>query len=141
MMKVAVMPFDPIVAAAAALAAIVLQPGPVDPQGQWRNPQGSVIVTIAPCGEALCGVVNWASDSAKADARRGGTDQLVGTEVLSQFSPHASGRWRGRLFVPDLNKRPKAEMRLVGSDQLKVTVCGAAGLLCKSQLWVRADQP
>ena len=140
MMKVAVMPFDPMIAAATALA-IVLQPGPVDPQGQWRNPQGSVIVSIAPCGDALCGVVNWASDSAKADARRGGTDQLVGTEVLSQFTPHAPARWRGRLFVPDLNKRPKAEMHLVGADELKVTICGAVGLVCKSQVWTRTRRP
>ena len=141
MMKVAVMPFDPMIAAATALAAIVLEPGPVDPQGQWRNPQGSVIVSIAPCGNALCGVVNWASDSAKADARRGGTDQLVGTEVLSQFTPHAPALWRGRLFVPDLNKRPKAEMHLVGADELKVTICGAVGLVCKSQVWTRTRRP
>ncbi len=141
MMKVAAVPFDPMIAATTAFAAFVLQTGPVDPQGQWRNPQGSVIVSIAPCGVAVCGVVNWASDSAKADARRGGTDQLVGTEVLSHFAPAAAGRWRGRLFVPDLNKRPKAEMHLVGPDQLKVTVCGAVGLVCKSQVWVRAEYP
>ena len=141
MMKVAVMRFEPMIATATALAAIVLQLGQVDPQGQWRNPSGTVIVAIAPCANALCGVVQWASDSAKADARRGGTEQLVGTEVLSQFTPKSPGQWRGRLFVPDLNKRPKAEMRLVGSDQLKVTVCGAVGLICKSQVWVRTDQP
>jgi uncharacterized protein (DUF2147 family) len=85
--------------------------------------------------------VQWASDSAKADARRGGTEELIGTEVLSHFAPAAPGRWRGRLFVPDVNKRPKAEMQLVGRDQLKVTVCGAIGLVCKSQVWARADQP
>ena len=137
MMKVAVMPFDRMIATATALAVIVLQPGQLDPQGQWRNPQGSVIVSIAPCGDSFCGVVRWASDAAKADARRGGTDQLIGTEVLSEFSSKAPGRWRGRLFVPDLNKRPKAEMYLVGRDQLKVTVCGAIGLVCKSQIWQR----
>jgi uncharacterized protein (DUF2147 family) len=140
-MKAAVMLFDAMITAATALAAIVLEPAQLDPQGQWRNPQGSVIVSIAPCGEALCGVVDWASESAKADARRGGTEQLIGTEVFSQFSTKARGRWRGKLFVPDLNKRPKAEMRLLGPDQLKVTVCGAARLVCKSQVWVRTDQP
>jgi uncharacterized protein (DUF2147 family) len=135
------MALEAAISAAIALAAIMLQAGDIDPQGQWRNPQGSVIVGIAPCGEALCGIVDWASDSAKADARRGGTDPLVGTQVLSEFTPKAPGRWRGRLFVPDLNKRPKAEMRLVSPGQLKVTVCGAAGLICKSQLWTRVEQP
>lgn len=125
---------------AAISTAILLQAGQADVQGEWRNPQGSVIVSIAPCGEALCGVVQWASERAKADARRGGTEQLVGVEVLSQFTAKAPARWRGRLFVPDLNKRPKAEMRLLGPDQLKVTVCGAGGLICKSQLWTRVEQ-
>ena len=132
---------DSIIGAAIALAAMVLKEGQSDPQGHWRNPQGTVIVAVAPCGDALCGLVKWASDSAKADARRSGTDQLVGTEVLSQFTLKSTGRWRGRLFVPDLNKRPKAEMHLLGRDRLKVTVCGAIGLVCKSQVWVRTDQP
>jgi uncharacterized protein (DUF2147 family) len=132
---------DAAIGAAIASAAMLVQPGQFDPQGQWRNPQGSVIVSLAPCGQALCGVVDWASESAKADARRGGTEELVGTQVLSQFTPKAPGRWRGRLFVPDLNKRPKAEMRLLGPDQLKVTVCGAIGLVCKSQVWTRVEQP
>ena len=134
------MPFDAIGGAAAALAAIILQADQANPQGHWRNPQGSVIVSIAPCGDALCGVVQWASDSAKADARRGGTDPLVGTEVLSQFIPKAPGRWRGRLFVPDLNKRPKAAMHLLGPDRLTVTVCGVIGLVCKSQVWERTEE-
>lgn len=127
--------------AAIASAAMLAQAGQADPQGQWRNPQGTVIVSLAPCGQALCGVVQWASEAAKADARRGGTEHLVGTEVLSEFTPKAPGRWRGRLFIPDLNQRPKAEMRLVEPDQLKVTVCGVGGLLCKSQLWTRVAQP
>ena len=77
---------------AAISTAILLQAGQADVQGEWCNPQGSVIVSIAPCGEALCGVVQWASERAKADARRGGTEQLVGVEVLSQFTAKAPGR-------------------------------------------------
>lgn len=133
------MPLDWI-GSAAALTSLFAQAEQANPQGQWRNPQGTVIVALGPCGDALCGVVQWASESAKADARRGGTDPLVGTEVLSQFRPKAPDRWRGRLFVPDLDKRPKAEMRLLGPDRLKVTVCGAVGLVCRSQVWERLDQ-
>lgn len=135
------MPLNCVGSAVAALVSIFSQADPPNPQGHWSNPQGTVIVVIAPCGDALCGVVQWATDSAKVDARRGGTDRLVGTEVLNGFMPKSPGRWRGRLFVPDLNKRPKAEMRLLGPDRLKVTVCGAAGLMCRSQEWVRTGQP
>lgn len=123
-----------------ALAATAQQSDQTGPQGYWRNPQGTVIISIANCGDALCGVVQWASDKAKTDARRGGTDPLVGVEVLSGFVQKASGRWRGHLFVPDLNKRSKADLRPIGSDQLKVTVC-AVLLVCKSQVWTRTGPP
>ena len=33
--------------------------------GRWINPDKSVIIQIAPCGEARCGTVEWASAAAK----------------------------------------------------------------------------
>lgn len=96
-------------------------------------------MTIAPCGEALCGHVEWASDKAQADARKGGTDPLVGVELLSGFVPKGEGRWRGRLFVPDLNNRSRAELRLLGPDQVKVTGCAIGRILCKSEVWTRTE--
>lgn len=108
-------------------------------EGHWRNPSGTVIIAIAPCGEALCGRVEWASDKAQADARRGGTDPLVGVELLSGFVPSGEGRWKGRLFVPDLNKRSKAKLRQLGPDQVKVTGCAIGRLVCKSEVWARTE--
>ena len=80
-------------------------------EGHWRNPNGTVIIAIAPCGEVLCGRVQWASEKAMADARKGGTDPLVGAELLREIVPNGDGRWKARLFVPDLNKTSKAELR------------------------------
>jgi uncharacterized protein (DUF2147 family) len=98
-----------------------------------------VVIAIAPCGEALCGRVKWASDKAQADARKGGTDPLVGAELMSGFVPKSEGRWKGRLFVPDLNKRSKVELRQLSHDQVKVTGCAIGGLICKSEVWTRTQ--
>ena len=125
-----------------ALATMLAQPGePAETalEGRWRNPSGSVIISIAPCGEAMCGRVQWASDKAMTDARKGGTDPLVGVELLSGFVPKGQNRWKGRLFVPDLNKTSKAELRQLGLDQLKVTGCAVGRLVCKSQVWTRTE--
>ena len=111
-----------------------------DLKGYWRNPKGTVIVSIGACGDTLCGVVEWASESAKADARHGGSDPLLGVEVLSGLKSKQPGRWRGTIFAPDLNKRSKAELRQIGPDQLRLTVC-AASVLCKSEIWTRTVQP
>jgi len=106
-------------------------------EGRWRNPSGSVIISITQCNESLCGRVQWASDKAVADARNGGTDPLIGAELLGGIVPQGEGRWRAQLFVPDLNKRSKVELRLSGLDQLKVKGCLAGRVVCKSQVWQR----
>jgi len=118
-------------------ATLAADPAPVE--GRWKNPSGRVVVAIEACGEALCGTVISATESARADARRGGTEQLVGTQLMSGFTPAGPGTWRGRMFVPDLNHRSKAELRLLGDSQLKVTGCAVGRMICKSQLWTRAD--
>ena len=107
--------------------------------GSWRNPGGSVVVAIAPCGDAYCGTVAWASEQAQADARRGGTDPLIGTQLMTGFKAAGPGKWRGRLFIPDLNRRSKAELRMVGDDWLKVTGCAVGRVICKSQYWTRSS--
>lgn len=119
-----------------ALAALAAD-APIE--GRWKNPSGRVVVQIMPCGPALCGSVVSAAESAKADARRGGTANLVGTQLMSGFKPAGPGKWRGRMFVPDINHRSNAELRLIGANQLKVTGCMVGRMVCKSQMWTRAD--
>jgi len=119
-----------------ALAALFAEPAAID--GRWANPGGSVIIDIAPCGEARCGTVAWASDQAKADARKG-TGQLVGADLLTGLEERKPGQWTGRLFIPDHDMRVKARIQPVGERQLKVSGCVA--VLCRSQYWNRADGP
>ena len=40
-------------------AAQPTQHAPIE--GLWKNPIGSAIIAVAPCGNALCGKVVWAS--------------------------------------------------------------------------------
>ena len=120
-----------------AFALVFLQPAESGLEGRWSNPNGSVVISINPCNASLCGRVEWASEKAIADARKGGTDPLIGAELLSEIVPHGEGRWKTRLFVPDLNKTSKAELRLLGLDQLKVTGCLVGRVGCKSQIWTR----
>lgn len=108
-------------------------------EGRWTNPSGSVTVAIAPCGGFWCGTVVAASDKAKADAAKGGTPSLVGTQLMTGFAPAGDGRWKGRLFVPDLNFRAHASLALEDPATLKVRGCSVGGLLCRAQRWTRAD--
>ena len=106
-------------------------------EGRWKNPKGSVVVEIEPCGNAYCGTVVDASAKAKAGARKGGTASLIGTRILSDVRPNGKGAYKGRAFEPKRNIRAPAIIRVVGPSTLLVKGCVIGGLLCKEQRWTR----
>ena len=105
--------------------------------GQWKNPKGSVIVRLTPCGGAICGVVINASAHAKDTARKGGTPNLIGTRILSDLRPTGDGIFKGQAFDPKRNIHAAATVRLVGRDSLEVRGCAFLGLVCMEQRWTR----
>ena len=130
-----------LTAAALILAtAIVPAAASAEPQieGHWKNPKGSVVVRVGPCGASICGTVVNASEHAKDTARKGGTDNLIGTRILSGLKPVGDGVFRGQVFDPKRNIRAPATVRLLGPDALEVKGCALAGMfLCKEQRWTR----
>lgn len=122
-------------------SALLAQVSEPDLGGRWVNKSGSVVVLVARCADAdWCGTVEWASEKATSDAARGGTVNLVGTQVLERFAFVGPNHWKGRLFVPDINKRSKAELRLLDAERLQVRGCAVGRLLCTSQIWTRAEE-
>lgn len=110
--------------------------------GYWTNESRSVVVLVAPCGvSAFCGTVRSASAKAQADARRGGTANLIGAELLHEFVQVGPDRWKGKLFVPDMRKRSEAEIIQLTSDQLRIKGCAIGRMICKSQAWTRVEAP
>jgi uncharacterized protein (DUF2147 family) len=107
--------------------------------GQWKNPKGSVVVRLGPCGNAICGVVVDASEHAKDTARKGGTPHLIGTRILSGLKPTGNGSFKGQAFDPKRNIHAPATVRLLGPDALSVEGCALLGLVCKEQRWTRVS--
>jgi uncharacterized protein (DUF2147 family) len=107
--------------------------------GQWKNPKGSVVVRLGPCGNAVCGVVVDASEHAKDTARKGGTPHLVGTRILSGLRPAGDGSFKGQVFDPKRNIHAPATVRMLGPDALSVEGCAFLGLVCKEQRWTRVS--
>ena len=130
--------------AAAASAAVVaaLSIAPVAAQqaagdNVWRNPQNSVHVRIHPCGDHRCGTVVWANDKAKADSARGGTPNLVGTELFREFTEVSPKVWKGKVFVPDLDREFTGTGTVKDANTVVARGCLMAGMGCKSQTWTR----
>jgi uncharacterized protein (DUF2147 family) len=106
--------------------------------GTWRNAHNSVHVELVQCGEAMCGVVVWANEKAKSDALKGGTDPLVGANLLRDFVRTGEGDWRGKVFVPDLRKTISGTVTLIDSGSFRARSC-ALGLFCRTQVWTRVN--
>jgi uncharacterized protein (DUF2147 family) len=130
-----------LIAIASALITLAAEQEPARApiEGFWKNPIGSAIIAIAPCGTRLCGKVAWASARGRREASKGAPD-VVGTTVLTGVK-HSGDRWTGILFIPDDDVHVSARLQTVGNRQLKVTGCAVAGLFCRSQVWTRVDGP
>ena len=102
-------------------------------EGRWANPKRSVIVSVARCGDALCGTVSWATPKNKD---RGVTP---GTRVLSDLKPLGGGLYRGRALEPKRNISGSATVRQDGPNVMVVKGCAVMGLLCKEQRWTRVS--
>lgn len=129
-----------IIGAALTLAAFVASPAGAAPiEGLWKNPIGSAIIAIAPCGRMFCGKVVWASSRGQREVAKN-TSHIVGTVVLTDVRPKANG-WAGKLYIPDDNIHVSAKLQLLNANQLKLTGCGLVGLICRSQVWTRTNEP
>lgn len=104
--------------------------------GVWRNPQNSVHVQIGSCGAVQCGVVVWANDKAKADARKSGTDPLVGVNLLRDLAGDGDGKWRAKVFLPEARATISGTIELLDANTFRAKSC-VLGMVCKSQTWKR----
>lgn len=120
---------------AATVPAAASAQAPIE--GLWRNPSGTAIIAIAPCGNVLCGKVAWASARGQREVSKN-SPNVVGTTVLTGLKPDR-GRWTGSLYIPDDNIHVSAKLQLLTARHLKLTGCAVAGLFCRSQIWTRAD--
>src|ERR1051326_484608 len=100
---------------AIAFAAQAATPVPIE--GTWRSPGGNSIITIAECGDSLCGTIAWASANVQMDSAKT-LAHLVETQVLTALKQDKKGRWHGKLFIPDKNMRVSTKIERVSNEQL-----------------------
>ena len=89
------------------------------------------------CGASRCGTIIWANDKAKADPARGGTPNLVGTELFRNFQEVSPKVWKGKVFVPDLNRVFGGTGTIKDANTIIARGCLTGNFGCKSQVWTR----
>ena len=113
--------------------------------GDWVSQDGKGIVTIAPCGKALCGHISRLTDKARVEgpttdsnnpnpALR--TRSLVGVQVLFDFTPQ-DGKWQGKIYYPFQGRTYRAYISRQSANSLKVEGCWF--IICRTVAWPAAN--
>jgi uncharacterized protein (DUF2147 family) len=116
-----------------ALAAPVTASAQATLSGQWKNPHGTVVVRVAPCGNAFCGIISWAS----AHNREKGN--MPGTKVLTNLKSVGDGVYKGSAYDPKHDMNGTATVRQEGPNVMIVRGCAIMGLVCREQRWTRVS--
>ena len=108
-------------------------------EGHWTNPKHTTLVRVERCdGNSYCAIVLKASAKAQANARKGGTQHFIGTEIL-HVSDAGDGLYKGKAFDPESNMHVPATVRFVDATTIEIQGCALFGLVCKTQRWTKAD--
>lgn len=125
-------------AAALLLAALPAGAAPtMTPSGVWESPGGNTRLRLYKCGQKICGKVAWASARARADAAKGGHDQLVGMQLFEEFTRTGPNSFEGRVFVPDINRRLNGRLTMEDTSTIAVRGCITGTIGCRTQTWKR----
>ncbi len=90
-------------------------------------------ITMAPCGNAICGVI---SRTFNADGEYQSAN--IGRTLVIDMVPQGGGAYEGSVWRPSNNKIYVGKMDVNG-NALRLRGCVAGGLICSSQNWVRVQ--
>jgi uncharacterized protein (DUF2147 family) len=134
--------------ALAAILSLVLPAGAQAADnilGNWVSQDGKGVVTIAPCGKALCGHITRLTQKAKDEGPT--TDEhnpdptlrarsLVGVKVLNDFVEDGK-EWHGSIYYPFQGKTYRAFISRNPDNSLKVRGCWY--FICRTVKWPAAN--
>jgi len=117
-----------------AFVALAGMAGAQDVSGIWQTEAaesgGFLHVSIAPCGDKVCGTINRAFDK---DLQVVDGYEHAGKQMIWDMTPDGTGKWsKGKIWDPSADKTYKSKMELAG-DTLNVSGCVL--VICRSQSW------
>jgi uncharacterized protein (DUF2147 family) len=133
----------------ASIAAAAAQTG--DATGRWLTENGKGVIAIAPCGDSLCGRIEWMKPP--ADAKPGAIPRdthnpdparrqqpMCGLQIIYGFH-HDGGdpkRWvEGKIYDPESGDTYHANITLQDANHLRLRGYIGISLLGESQTWTR----
>jgi uncharacterized protein (DUF2147 family) len=121
-----------------SVLALVLSAGSavaMDPaEGVWQTGVDDGAyghITIAPCGNAFCGVISRTfNKSGEYESKN------KGKTLVRNMAAKGEGHYTGKVWRPSKDKIYIGKMSVAG-DTLFLSGCVAGGLICSKQTWTR----
>jgi hypothetical protein len=99
--------------------------------GVWIDHTGRGGVEVTECGANLCGHLVWLKEGAD---KRG-----CGLQIIGNARPVGKDMWDGGWILdPEDNKKYSVELKLLGSDKLRVVGYMGSKLFSETMTWKRA---
>jgi uncharacterized protein (DUF2147 family) len=121
-----------------------------DPIGTWYTEQQRAQIRIAKCDDTLCGTIVALKEPIDPDTGQPQTDTenedatmrsrpVIGIKIVIGMKPSGANKWSGQLYNAEDGKTYTGSLTITGANSLKVEGCIMGGLLCRSQIWMRAN--
>jgi uncharacterized protein (DUF2147 family) len=138
-------------AAAIACLATAVPARAADPIGIWLTEDGEARVRIYNCGQDLCGTVLSLKEPNDPETGKPKLDKfnqdaskrarpILGIELMTELKPDGTpDQWEGSLYNPEDGYTYKGILTAQSLLTLKLQGCVLGGLICKSEIWKRAN--
>ncbi len=113
--------------------------------GRWLTQNQRAVIRIKPCGDKLCGKVDWIiKDGMKTDEKNPDASQrarpMCGLPLLWDFTAQDAAHWSGGfIYKADDGDTYHATMQLLAPDKLLVHGYIGMPLFGVSQTWTRVS--
>ncbi|GAA0269627.1 DUF2147 domain-containing protein [Alteraurantiacibacter aestuarii] len=111
--------------------------------GTYRDSDGFVEITVAPCGNARCGTITRIirrkpgepMNDAHNDNPALRSRPILGVTLLQRLS-WRDGAWRGQVYNPEDGGTYRAVVRPAAGGALEVQGC--LSIICRTRIWPKA---
>lgn len=117
--------------------------------GTWWNVKKTAHITIAPCGDSMCGNISWMNEPNREDGtpkRDINNDDeslqnrtILGMQIIGGFEMEEPGVWDdGDIYNPEDGNTYSSNMKVNADGNLEVEGCVL--FICKEQVWTPVKQ-
>lgn len=117
--------------------------------GTWLTQDGSSRVQFRSCAQSQCGYIVWLREpdpeTGKARQDKFNSNDflksrpLVGLLMITDIAATTAGAWEATLYNPRDGNSYKGKLADLGGGRLQLKGCALLGLICKTEVWTRAE--